>query len=310
MSILTVPTFTNLGYRWHSRSFQPLEADLSGQTIVVTGASGGLGLEAARQLAGLGARVAIVARNQAKLDDAVAGIHGKAYSYRADLSLMAEIRLLADEILEGEDRIDVLINNVGVLLPERQVTSERLEKTMATNLAGHFLLTNLLIPRLVDSAPGRIINVTSGGMYAEKIRPEDLQFEQGRYRGTVAYARAKRGQVILAEMWADHLASTGVSVHAMHPGWAETGGVSGALPTFDRLMGPFLRTAEQGADTMVWLAAAPEPAGTSGRLWFDRRQAPTHLLRSTREDAADREALWDRLVALTGSDLPGGQGAT
>lgn len=303
MSILSVPTFTNLGYWWHSRSFSPLQADMSGRTVMVTGASGGLGLEAAKELSGMGARVVIVARNPEKLDAAVAEI-GDGVSYRADLSLLAQIRDLADEVLAGEDRIDVLINNVGVLLPERQVTAEGLEKTVATNLVGHFLLTNLLIPRLVKSAPGRIVNVTSGGMYAERIRPDDLQFEKGEYRGTIAYARAKRGQVILTEMWAERLAASGVTVHAMHPGWAETGGVTGALPTFDKVMGPFLRTAEQGADTMVWLAAAPEPAETSGRLWFDRRQVPTHLVGSTRERPEEREALWRNLVALSGSDLP------
>ncbi|MFP3913443.1 MAG: SDR family NAD(P)-dependent oxidoreductase [Actinomycetota bacterium] len=303
MSVLSVPTFTNLGYWWHARSFQPLQADLSGRTVVATGASGGLGLEAARQLAGLGARVAIVARNQDKLDAAVAGIEGEAVSYRADLSLLAEIRSLAEGLLEREGRIDVLINNVGVLLPERQITSEGLEKTMATNLAGHFLLTHLLTPRLVESAPARIVNVTSGGMYAERIRPDDLHFERGRYRGTVAYARAKRGQVILTEMWAERLAPHGVVVHAMHPGWAETGGVAGALPTFDRLMGPLLRSAQQGADTMVWLAADPAPAASNGKLWFDRRQVPTHLVSSTRESPEEREALWKELVALTGQDL-------
>lgn len=309
MSLLTLPSFTNLGYKWHARSFEPYSADLTGHTVVVTGASGGLGLEAARQLAGMGARVVIVARNQDKLDSALAAIGGGAAALRSDLSLMADVRDVADRILEQESSVDVLINNVGVLLPERQVTSEGLEKTLATNLASHFLLTNRLVPRLVESAPARIINVTSGGMYGAGIRPHDLQYVEDRYRGTVAYARAKRGQVILTEMWADRLAFTGVVVHAMHPGWAETGGVSGALPTFDRLMGPFLRTAEQGADTMVWLASAPEPATTTGKLWFDRRQVPTHLLRSTRDTPADREALWAELVALTDSDLPQAQKA-
>ena len=223
--------------------------------------------------------------------------------YEADLSSMSEIRDLAVRLLENEERIDVLINNVGVLLPEREVTSEGMERTLAVDLAGHFLLTNLLIPRMIESAPARIINVTSGGMYAEKIRPHDLQFEKGSYTGTAAYARAKRGQVILTGMWAERLEGTGVTVHAMHPGWAKTGGVSSSLPTFDRVMKPLLRTADEGADTMVWLAAAEEPAQTSGRLWFDRRHVEEHLTDRTRETAEDRQALWEGLVELTGVDL-------
>jgi NAD(P)-dependent dehydrogenase (short-subunit alcohol dehydrogenase family) len=223
---------------------------------------------------------------------------------------MAEIRDLAERLLEHEERIDVLINNVGVLLPERMVTSEGLEETLAVDLAGHFLLTNLLIPRLVESAPSRIIEVTSGGMYSEKIRPDDLQYTRREYTGTSAYARAKRGQVILTGMWAERLEGTGVTVHAMHPGWAKTAGVAESLPTFDKVVKPFLRTPEQGADTIVWLAAADEPAQTSGSLWFDRSQVDEHIFDRTRETAADREALWEGLVELTGADLPEEIGVT
>ncbi len=224
---------------------------------------------------------------------------------QADLSLMTEVRRVAD-LLGDEVRVDVLVNNVGVLLPERQVTDEGLEKTLAVDLAGHFLLTNLLIPKLVASAPSRVINVTSGGMYSERIHPDDLQLEHDTYTGTVAYARAKRGQVILTEMWAERMAGTGVVFHAMHPGWARTEGVANSLPTFNHVMGPLLRTAEQGADTIVWLAASPEPSGTTGRFWFDRREAPTHMLDSTKETQADRDALWSGLVEMTGADLPAG----
>jgi NAD(P)-dependent dehydrogenase (short-subunit alcohol dehydrogenase family) len=190
---------------------------------------------------------------------------------------LSEIRDLAERLLENETQIDILINNAGVLLAEREVTPEGIEKTLATDLAGHFLLTNLLIPRLIASAPSRIVNVTSGGMYSQRIRLDDLQFEHREYKGSVAYANAKRGQVILTGMWAARLQHTDVTVHAMHPGWARTAGVQRSLPTFNKLMGPFLRTPAQGADTMVWLAADPLPALSSGELWFDREIAPKHL---------------------------------
>lgn len=304
MSLLSIPSFTNLGYWVHSLGHEPVEGDLTGKTVVITGGTSGLGRAGADAIAALGARTVVVGRDTEKLSVAESEIDGDVVGYRADLSLMSEIRALADRLLGEEECLDVLVNNVGVLLPRREVTEEGIEATLATDLAGHFLLTNLLVPRLIDCAPGRIINMTSGGMYSERMRPDDLQFERRDYRGASAYAHAKRGQVILTEMWSERLQGTGVTVHAMHPGWARTSGVASSLPTFNRLMGPFLRTPEQGADTMVWLAAAPEPALVSGELWFDRDIAPKHLVDRTRESSADREALWEQLVELTGSDLP------
>ena len=304
MSLLTIPSFTNVGYWLHSRDHRQVDADMSGKTVVITGGTGGLGRAGAEAIAGLGARTVVIGRSAENLSTVEAETPGEVIGYGADLSLMSEIRDLADRLLERESRIDVLINNVGVLLPERETTDEGLEKTFATDLAGHFLLTNLLIPRLAESTPARIVNMTSGGMYSERIRPDDLQFERREYKGTSAYAHAKRGQVILTGMWAEKLEGTGVTVHVMHPGWAKTAGVARSLPIFDTLMRPFLRSAQQGADTMVWLAAAPEPAQTSGELWFDRETVPKHLLESTRESEGDRRRLWQALVEVTGADFP------
>ena len=273
---------------------------MTGKTVLVTGATGGLGEAASLALVGLGAKVLAVGRSQAKLDALTKRAGGQVSPIQADLSSMAEIRDLAKSVIDEQPRLDVLVNNVGVLLNERTETAEGIETSLATNLAGHFLLTNLLIPKLIASAPSRIINVSSGGMYAEKIHPDDLQYASGGYRGTSAYARTKRGQVMLTEMWAEQLEGTGVVVHAMHPGWARTEGVKRSLPGFNRMMRPLLRSPEQGADTIVWLAAADEPGKTSGQFWFDRRIAPTHLGESTRETRDEREALWRGLAQLTG----------
>jgi NAD(P)-dependent dehydrogenase (short-subunit alcohol dehydrogenase family) len=190
-----------------------------------------------------------------------------------------------------------LVNNAGVLLPEREETQEGLEKTFATNLLGHFVLTNLLIEKL--EAPARIINVSSGGMYSQRIRVDDLQMERGAYDGTVAYARTKRGQVILTELWAESLRSRGIVVHSMHPGWADTPGVSGSLPRFYKLTKPLLRTPEQGADTIVWLCASDEAARSTGQFWHDRRPRPPHRFRRTRETESERTLLWERLTKLS-----------
>lgn len=304
MSLMSIPSFTNVGYWLHARDHESIDADLTGSTVLVTGGTDGLGKAAARELSAFGARLIVVGRTPAKLDRLQSEFPGHVEGIEADLGLMSEVRRVAESVLNGERRLDVLVNNVGVLLPEREETDEGIEKTLAVDLAGPFLLTNLLVPMLVESSPSRIVNVSSGGMYSQRIRPEDLENQRGTYSGAAAYARAKRGQVILTEMWAERLSGTGVTVHSMHPGWARTGGVSSSLPVFNRLMKPFLRTPEQGADTIVWLAASREPAEVTGRFWFDRTEAPTHMVASTRESDADRASLWSRLVELTGEDFP------
>jgi NAD(P)-dependent dehydrogenase (short-subunit alcohol dehydrogenase family) len=208
---------------------------------------------------------------------------------------MSDVRALAERI---EAPIHILVNNAGVLLPTRTETVEGIETTFATNLLGHFLLTNLLVPKLAASA--RIINVSSGGMYAQRISVGNLQNTRGAYDGSKAYARTKRGQVILTELWAGALAPRGIVVHAMHPGWADTPGVSTSLPRFYRLTKPLLRSPAQGADTIVWLCAADEAGRSTGKFWHDRTPRPTHRFARTRETAEEREALWSELCRYSG----------
>jgi dehydrogenase/reductase SDR family member 12 len=302
VSLLSVPGFTNLGYKLHSRDYEDDLGDMTGKTVLVTGATGGLGLAAATGLSELGAEVVIVGRDQAKIDAALSE-SGAAHGYRSDLSLLAEVRDLASDITREHSRLDVLINNVGVLYPEKRETDEGLEASLATNLAGQFLLTNILLPLLQGSTPSRVITVTSGGMYTARLSNAYLLEGKGDYKGATMYAQTKRAQVILTEMWAEKLTDSGVVFHVMHPGWAKTAGVKTSLPTFNKLMYPFLRTPEQGADTIIWLASAERPAESSGGFWFDREPAPTHLLDRTVEKDASRDRLWAGLVGLTGSDL-------
>ena len=293
----SVVGYTALGYRW--RPHPPIDADLSGRVAIVTGATSGLGRSAATELARLGATTVLVGRNPEKTADVCEDIRRETGNPNvrgeiADLSSMSQVRALAER-LEGP--VHLLVNNAGVLLPERETTEEGFERTFATNLLGHFLLTNLLADKL--EAPARIINVSSGGMYTQRIRVDDLQMEKGAYDSVVAYARTKRGQVILTELWAERLKDRGIVVHSMHPGWAATPGVSESLPRFYRLTKPLLRTPEQGADTIVWLCASDEAAGATGQFWHDRRPRPTHRAKATRETEADRRALWKALEELT-----------
>jgi dehydrogenase/reductase SDR family protein 12 len=208
------------------------------------------------------------------------------------------VRACAERIVAGGEPVHVLVHNAGVLPSERRETAEGLELTFATNVVGPHLLTRLLRERLVESAPARVIFVSSGGMYTQGLHVDDLQSRSGSFDGRVAYSRSKRAEVVLAERWAQELAGTGVVVHSMHPGWANTPGITSSLPAFQRVMRPLLRTPEQGADTIVWLAAAPEAAQTTGRFWCDRRVRATHRLGRTRESAVDRDRLWHALDAI------------
>ena len=294
----SVVGYTALGYRWRSHS--RIETDLNGRVAVVTGATSGLGRQTASELARLGASVILVGRNPEKTKAVVESIRRETGSSTlraeiADLSEMEQVRALAGRI---EAPVHILVNNAGVLLPERSETREGFETSFATNLLGHFLLTNLLVDKL--EAPARIVNVSSGGMYTQRIRVDDLQMKRGRYDGAVAYARAKRGQVILTELWAEALRKRGVVVHSMHPGWADTPGVSDSLPRFYKLTKPLLRTPAQGADTIVWLCASDAAGRATGKFWHDRRPRPTHRFASTRESPEERESLWARLTGLSG----------
>jgi dehydrogenase/reductase SDR family protein 12 len=305
-----IGSFTNLGYSIRSRDWYAGLSDMEGTTVVITGATSGIGLASAERMAELGARVVLVGRNADKLRSSVEQVSAagprEAVGYRADLSLLGEVRRVAGEILEGEQRIDVLVNNASVLAPERSTTLDGYELTLATNLLSTFLLTNLLIPRLVESAPSRIITVSSGGMYTEALDVDGLEMTQEEYRGSAAYARTKRAQVVLTELWASALDGTGVVAHSMHPGWVSTPGVSASLPTFRRVMGPLLRSADQGADTIVWLASDDDALEESGRFWLDRRPRSTHRMKRTEAGDAQADRLWGFLSEATGWQTPSG----
>jgi dehydrogenase/reductase SDR family member 12 len=298
--------YTSVGYRLRQRWWNPDDLrSMKGQVVLVTGATSGLGLAAAEGFARLGARVWLLARDPQRGEQAratVAELSGGAEVHvgLCDLSDLASVREFAASFRSQTPRLDVLVNNAGVLANQRTLSADGIELTFATNVVGPFLLTNLLIPLLEQSAPSRIVNVSSGGMYTQRIRVDDLQMTSANYDGTTAYARAKRAQVILTELWAERLRGTGVVVHAMHPGWADTPGVRASLPRFYTVTKPFLRTPEQGADTILWLGAAPEPGQTSGKFWHDRVPRPTHLLPRTRETTADRERLWSECERLSG----------
>jgi NAD(P)-dependent dehydrogenase (short-subunit alcohol dehydrogenase family) len=149
-----------------------------------------------------------------------------------------------------------------------------------------------------------VIAVTSGGMYTQALDLDDLESRQGPYSGARAYARAKRAQVALMREWARRMRGEGIAFVAMHPGWADTPGLRETLPGFHRVMRPLLRTPAEGADTIAWLAADPDPVSLTGRLYLDRRARPFDRLPATRLSSGDRLRLWDRIVGLAGIPDP------
>jgi dehydrogenase/reductase SDR family member 12 len=298
--------YTNVGYRIRNRRWSATELEqMQSKVVLVTGASSGLGRAAAEGFARLGATVWLVVRGQERGEQARARIversgNGDVHVAVCDLSELESVRRFAGRFRGQASRLDVLVNNAGMMTEARGVSPDGIELTFATNVVGPFLLTNLLIPLLEESAPARIINVSSGGMYTQKLRVDDLQSEHGQFDGPKVYARTKRAEVILTELWAEQLAGTGVVVHSMHPGWSDTPGVRSSLPRFYKLTRPLLRTPTQGADTIVWLGAAAEPSRSSGRFWHDRRPRATHWLRSTRETRQEREQLLAECARLSG----------
>jgi NAD(P)-dependent dehydrogenase (short-subunit alcohol dehydrogenase family) len=303
LELPVVTSFTRIGYDVRSRldHWTPLRNyEMEGRTVLVTGASSGLGLVASEQFARCGARVVLLGRDRVKTERVRDGIAARTGSTAldvvvADMGDLDGVRAAATEVIARHPRLDVLVHNAGALTADRRTAPSGIELTVASQVVGPFLLTSLLLPTLRAAAPGRVITVSSGGMYATPLRVTDLQMGDD-YRGSEQYARAKRAQVTLNELWAERIPSAEIVFHAMHPGWADTPGVQESLPRFRRVVGPLLRTPEQGADTLVWLACDDgQPLATTGRFWLDRRPRSLHKLPNTRrsDTLERRERLWD-----------------
>jgi NAD(P)-dependent dehydrogenase (short-subunit alcohol dehydrogenase family) len=301
-----IGSFDRIGFRRHRRSFRPgdLNVDLSGRTCLVTGGNAGIGRAAAEALAARGAAVHLLCRDAARGEearDAIRRATGNASVVSAvvDLSDLSSVRRYAGGSVPG--KVHALVHNAGSLPSRRVLTPDSLELTFATHVAGPHLLTKLLGASLRADGDARVVFVSSGGMYLRRLDMDDLSWERRPYDGVLAYAQTKRMQVVLAGLWAKALAGTGVSVYAMHPGWVDTAGLMTSLPRFHRALRPILRNAEEGADTVVWLATrrpAPPPAGG---FWFDRKARQEHPLPWTRDDPADRDRLWRECERLSAS---------
>jgi dehydrogenase/reductase SDR family protein 12 len=297
-------SFDRSGFLRHAQRFrdEDLDVDLTGRVCLITGANSGIGRAAATALASRHADVYLLCRDRARGEEAVNAIRRTTGNDRVhlavvDVSHLAAVRAFVERCTLP--RVDVLIHNAGVLPATRQETAEGLELTLATNVIGPFLLTHLLHAKLVTAGGARVIFVSSGGMYARRLSLDDLQWTRRQFDGVTAYAQTKRMQVVLSELLARRWSRAGIAVHCMHPGWADTPAVRTSIPRFYRVMRNRLRTPEEGADTVVWLAVARATI-PSGRFWLDRAPQPTHLLPFTVDEPRDRARLWRTCERLAG----------
>ena len=277
-------------------------AGMKGKVVVLTGGTSGIGQVAAEAIAGMGARLILVARDRARGEAALQRLRtqspGTAHAaFYADLSRLAQMKQVAGEIAAAEPRIDVLINNAGALFTPRQVTEDGLELTFATNHVSYFVLTHFLRERLIAAAPARVINTASDAHRNARIDFDDLQSEKG-YRGFSVYSRSKLANILFSRELARRLEGTGVTANSLHPGFVATrfgdnnGGLSASVIGF---LKKFAITPEKGAETIIYLATSDEPASITGQYFYKCRVA-TPSTRAQEDEAARR--LWEETARL------------
>jgi retinol dehydrogenase-14 len=277
---------------------------MTGRTVLVTGGTAGIGRATALGLAALGAHLAIAGRDRGRTEDAAREIRaaggGQVDAFVADLSSQSQVRRLADQLLHSLSRIDVLVNNVGGYWNTRHVTADGLERTFALNHLAPFLLTNLLLDRLKQSAPARVVTVSSNAQAMGRIDFDDLQGERS-YSGARAYNQSKLANVLFTYELARRLQATSVTANALHPGVVSTsfgaedpGRVQRLLVPFMR---PFMKSPDQGAATSIHVASAPELGQVTGRYFADSKPK-TSSTRSYDEATATR--LWQVSAELVG----------
>ena len=275
---------------------------MNGKVCVITGASSGIGKATAAALARLGATVVLVGRDRARTEAAAAEI-GPASGPPprveiADLASLEQVRGLAER-LAALERIDVLINNAGLMLGERQVTVDGLEHVLALNHLAPFLLTSLLLPKLTASAPARVVTVTSDAHSAARLDLSDLNLERG-WDSWRSYANSKLANILFTRELARRLDGTGVTANCAHPGVVRTGFGRQSRPLLRlgiTIARPFMLSPERGADTIVYLASSPDVAGQSGGYYVKRQRREPSA--AARDDEAARK-LWEISQELTG----------
>ena len=292
--------------------------DLSGRVALVTGASSGLGLETSRALAAAGAHVVLAVRDKAKGEATLAELRervpGASLEYgELELSSLDSVRAFAGWFLDTHPRLDLLVNNAGIMATPYGRTADGFEQQFGTNHLGHFLLTNLLTPALLAAAPARVVNLSSAGHRRSDIRWDDVHFDHGDYEAWTAYGQSKTVNILFSVELDRRLASSGVRAYAVHPGVIMTQlsrhlteqtlkTLTDTLATTGREM-PAMKTVEAGAATQVWAATATELDGTGGIYLEDAEISPN--VEPYALDPASAQRLWSMSEQLVGESFPG-----
>ncbi len=291
----------------------PRPGALATKTVLVTGATSGLGEAMAKSFAELGATVHLLGRNAEKVKHSAGLIRGQVpgavvLEETCDVSDLDAVRAWTDDFTGRVDALHGLVHNAGAMPKERIETPQGHETQFACHVLGPQLITERLLPLLRNAGGAQVVFVSSGGMYTTPLEVDDLESKTGKYDGVRVYARTKRMQVVLAEAWAQRLAderlreghesASDVRVASMHPGWAATPGVAESLPTFQKFTGPLLRDATDGADTAVWLVAT-RPQSVPPYFWHDRAQRPTTFGWQRSQDPSTVAKFLDEVSALT-----------
>ncbi|XP_060073048.1 dehydrogenase/reductase SDR family member 12-like [Ylistrum balloti] len=289
--------YTKGGYASASKDFKAsdLDVDVSGRSYMITGANSGIGKCAAVAIAKKGGTVHMVCRDPKRGEEARQAVKEESQNqdvqlHILDMSKPRDVARFAQNFISSGKPLNVLINNAGCMVNTRTVNSEDgLERNFSTNTLGVHMLTTALIPLLSKQEKSRVVTVTSGGMLVQKLNGSDLQFEKmNPFDGTMAYAQNKRQQVVMTEQYAKKYPD--IHFSCMHPGWADTPAVQNSMPDFYEKMKTRLRTPEEGADTVVWLAVSDSvPSLDSGLFYQDRQSVSKHLPLAWTKSTADEE---------------------
>lgn len=294
LEVAVVPSFSRIGsvVRGRVEGWEPpTPGTLDGEVVVVTGATSGLGRATAGALGALGAAVELVGRDPGRGSAAVEALAAAGIDTRfrpTDVGDLGAVAELADALVAVHPHIHAVVHAAGAITKDRQETPQGLEAIWASMVVGPRLLTRRLTADLAEGL-GRAVWVTSGGMYLQAVDLDDLGWERRSWDGVRVYAQAKRAQVdLVAEATERGEAPLQVTVH---PGWANTPGVTDSLPGFDKVMGPILRSPDEGAETIVWLVASDPDDLSPGALYHDRRTRGTVRWPGTGTSATARARL-------------------
>ncbi|KAM3614605.1 uncharacterized protein V6R79_016765 [Siganus canaliculatus] len=295
--------------RWIAGGVCHCSVRLDGKTVVITGANTGIGKETSRDLARRGARVIMACRDLTRAEQAAEEIrqrtgNGNVVIRHLDLSSLYSIRQFSEEFLQSEERLDVLVNNAGVMMCPRWLTEDGFETQLAVNHLGHFLLTNLLLPKLQSSAPSRVVTVSSIAHRGGHIDFDDLFFSRRRYSALESYRQSKLANVLFSRELARRLQGSGVSAFCLHPGVIRTElgrHVQGWFPLLGALLSLpsllLMKTPRQGSQTTIYCAVTPGLEGRSGRYFSDCSEK--EVAPEGRDDAVARK-LWEESARLVG----------